>query len=106
MGKNTRILFFIIIEFSMSFKETVGRNRKDETVKIKQLTDENEKKCFAFIMLMLCTQLLLLFVMIQKNENFALIFHLINDDIKGNCGAYCVRPLQHLMIMDGKGREK
>lgn len=40
--------FFIIIKFSMSFKETVERNRKDETVKIKQLTDENEKKMFCF----------------------------------------------------------
>lgn len=41
--------------------------------------------------------------MIQKND-FALIFHLINDDIKGNCGAYCVRPFQHLMIMNERER--
>lgn len=66
----------------MSFLKEQGSKKKDETVKIKQPTDEN--KCFV-----ICCVLVVF--MIQKND-FVLRFHLINDDIKRNSGAYCVRP--------------
>lgn len=61
-------------------------------------------KMFCFFIVSYARYTFAVVVMIQKND-FALIFHLINDDIKGNCGAYCVRPFQLLMIMNERWRE-